>query len=61
MSNFQHAGDWELKKNKDTGKFEGLHVKVHEILEPLIARNYGDARGKLGGAVGYLTSLPATA
>lgn len=61
MSNFQHAGDWELKKNKDTGKLEGLHIKVYEILEPLIAKNYGDARGKLGGAVGYLTGLPATA
>jgi hypothetical protein len=61
MSNFQHPGDWELKKNKDTGKLEGLHIKVYETLEPLIAKNYGDARGKLGGAVGYLTGLPATA
>ena len=61
MSNFQHAGDWELKKNKDTGKLEGLHIKVYETLEPLIQKNYADARGKLGGAVGYLTGLPATA
>ena len=61
MSNFQHAGDWELKKNKDTGKLEGLHIKVYETLEPLIKKNYADSRGKLGGAVGYLTGLPATA
>jgi len=61
MSNFQHAGDWELKKNKDTGKLEGLHIKVYETLEPLIKKNFADSHGKLGGGVGYLTGLPATA
>jgi hypothetical protein len=61
MSNFQHAGDWELKKDDAGNITGGLHVKVYETLVPLIAKNYGDARGILGGAVGYLTGLPATA
>ncbi|WP_395021565.1 PhoX family protein [Dongia sp.] len=61
MSNFQHAGDWELKKDDAGNVTSGLHIKVYKELEPLIAKNYGDARGKLGGAVGYLTGLPATA
>lgn len=60
MSNFQHPGDWELKKDKATGKVTGgLHAKVHELLEPFIEQNYADAHGKLGAAVGYLTGLPA--
>jgi hypothetical protein len=59
MSNFQHAGDWELDKD-ESGKVKGgLHVKVYEKLTPLIKANYADARGKLGGAVGYLTGMPA--
>jgi hypothetical protein len=59
MSNFQHAGDWELKKDEAGKVVGGLHVKVYETLEPLIKANYADARGKLGGAVGYLTGMPA--
>ncbi len=58
MSNFQHAGDWEIKKDAATGKVTGLHEKVYATLDPLIKKNYGDSRGKLGGAVGYLTGLP---
>ncbi|MBI2254103.1 MAG: DUF839 domain-containing protein [Proteobacteria bacterium] len=61
MSNFQHVGDWELKKD-DSGKVTGgLHVKVYETLDPLIKANYGDAAGKLGGGVGYLAGTPTTA
>ncbi len=60
MSNFQHAGDWELEKDESTGAVKGgLHVKVYEQLTPLIKANYADSRGKLGGAVGYLTGMPA--
>jgi hypothetical protein len=58
MSNFQHAGDWEIKKDPATGAVTGLHAKVYETLDPLIKKNYADSRGKLGGAVGYLTGLP---
>jgi len=60
MSNFQHAGDWELEKDETTGAVKGgLHAKVYEQLTPLIKANYADSRGKLGGAVGYLTGMPA--
>ena len=60
MSNFQHSGDWELKKDATSGAVTGgLHAKVYEKLDPLIKQNYADSRGKLGGAVGYLTGLPA--
>lgn len=59
MSNFQHAGDWELKKD-EAGKITGgLHINVYEKLEPLIKQNYADTRGKLGGVVGYLTGMPS--
>ena len=61
MSNFQHAGDWELKKDDAGNVTGGLHVKVYKALEPLIEKNFADSRGKLGGAVGYLTGVPATA
>jgi hypothetical protein len=61
MSNFQHAGDWELKKDDAGNVTGGLHIKVYKELEPLIKKNYADSRGKLGGAVGYLTGLPVTA
>lgn len=61
MSNFQHAGDWELKKDDAGNVVSGLHIKVYKELEPLIKQNYADTRGKLGGAVGYLTGMPATA
>jgi len=59
MSNFQHAGDWALKKDKDGKVTGGLHVKVYESLDPLIKANYADPRSRLGGAVGYLAGLPA--
>jgi len=60
MSNFQHAGDWELEKDESTGAVKGgLHVKIYEQLTPLIKANYADSHGKLGGAVGYLTGMPA--
>jgi len=60
MSNFQHAGDWELEKDETSGQVKGgLHVKVYEQLTPLIKANYADSRGKMGGAVGYLTGMPA--
>ncbi|MEZ5833924.1 MAG: DUF839 domain-containing protein, partial [Dongiaceae bacterium] len=59
MSNFQHAGDWELEKDEAGNVKGGLHVKVYEALDPLIKKNYADSRGKLGGAVGYLTGMPA--
>jgi len=59
MSNFQHAGDWELEKDASGNVTGGLHVKVYEKLTPLIKANYADANGKLGGAVGYLTGMPA--
>jgi hypothetical protein len=61
MSNFQHPADWELKKDDAGNVTGGLHIKVYKQLEPLIKANYADARGKLGGAVGYLTGMPATA
>ena len=59
MSNFQHAGDWELEKDEAGNIKGGLHIKVYEKLTPLIKANYADSRGKLGGAVGYLTGMPA--
>lgn len=59
MSNFQHAGDWELEKDASGNVTGGLHVKVYEKLAPLIKANYADAHGKLGGAVGYLSGMPA--
>ncbi|HNB27744.1 MAG TPA: DUF839 domain-containing protein [Alphaproteobacteria bacterium] len=59
MSNFQHAGDWELEKDASGNVTGGLHAKVYEKLAPLIKANYADARGKLGGAVGYLSGMPA--
>ena len=59
MSNFQHAGDWELEKDASGNVTGGLHIKVYEKLGPLIKANYADASGKLGGAVGYLTGMPA--
>lgn len=58
MSNFQHPGDWELKKDAAGNVTSGLHVKVYKTLDPLIEKNYADKRGKLGAAVGYLTGMP---
>lgn len=61
MTNFQHAGDWELEKDANGKVTGGLHAKVYEQLTPMIKANYADSHGKLGGAVGYLTGMPATA
>lgn len=57
MSNFQHAGDWELKKDEAGKVTGGLHINVYETLAPMIKQNYADSRGKLGGVVGYLTGM----
>lgn len=55
MSNFQHAGDWKLKKDKQSGKIKGgLHAVVYEQLDPLIDANYRD---KFAASVGYLTGV----
>ncbi|OWT56889.1 PhoX family protein [Candidimonas nitroreducens] len=55
MSNFQHAGDWKLKKDKESGKIKGgLHAVVYEKLDPLIDANYRD---KFAASVGYLTGV----
>jgi hypothetical protein len=59
MSNFQHAGDWELETDASGAVTGGLHAKVYEKLTPLIQANYADRTGKLGGAVGYLTGMAA--
>ncbi len=59
MSNFQHAGDWELKKDKDGKVTGGVHVKVYETLDPLLKKNFADAHGKMGAQVGYLTGIPS--
>lgn len=60
MSNFQHAGDWEVKTVTTNGVTDtaGLHAKVFQQLEPLINQNYLDG---YGAAVGYITGLPQTA
>lgn len=60
MSNFQHPADWELKKDASGAVTGGLHAKVYKILDLLIEKNYADARGKLGAAVGYITGMPTT-
>ncbi len=59
VSNFQHPGDWELKKDAAGTVIGGLHAKVYQRLDPLIEKNYADGRGKVGAAVGYLTGMPA--
>jgi len=59
MSNFQHPGDWELKKDAAGNVTGGLHAKVYQILDALMKKNYADKRGKLGAAVGYLTGMPS--
>jgi hypothetical protein len=59
MSNFQHAGDWSLKKDKSSGAVTGgLHSVVYKTLEPLLEANY---KGKFAAAVGYLTAGELTA
>lgn len=56
MSNFQHAGDWELTTDPKTGAVTGgLHAKVVQKLDPLIRANY---RNRYSAAVGYLSGLP---
>jgi hypothetical protein len=57
MSNFQHAGDWDVSKDA-SGALKGLHAKVANTLDPLIKANYRDG---YGAAVGYLTGLPVLA
>ena len=52
MSNFQHPGDWELKKDAAGNVTGGLHAQVYQTLEPLEEANYA---GKFAAAVGYLT------
>ena len=55
MSNFQHAGDWKLKKDKVTGEVKGgLHSVVYRTLDPLIDANYKE---KFGASVGYLSGV----
>lgn len=54
MSNFQHAGDWDVSKDA-SGALKGLHAKVAATLDPLVKANYRDG---YGAAVGYLTGLP---
>jgi hypothetical protein len=56
MSNFQHAGDWEVTRDASGNVTGGLHSKVMTTLDPLIRANYRD---RYGSAVGYLTGLPA--
>jgi hypothetical protein len=57
MSNFQHAGDWEVRTVTSNGvtNTTGLHAKVFQTLEPLIDKNYENG---FGAAVGYITGLP---
>jgi len=55
MSNFQHAGDWDVSKDASGNITGGLHAKVATTLDPLIKANYRD---RYGAAVGYLTGLP---
>ncbi len=52
MSNFQHPGDWELKKDANGNVTGGLHAKVWQTLQPLEDANYN---GRFSAAVGYLT------
>jgi hypothetical protein len=58
MSNFQHAGDWELTRDEDGNVTGGLHALLFQKLDPLVRANY---RGRFGAAVGYLTGLPKPA
>ena len=55
MSNFQHAGDWELNRDSAGNVTGGLHAVVYKTLEPLINANY---RNRFGAAVGYITGMP---
>jgi uncharacterized protein len=55
MSNFQHAGDWELIKDTAGNVTGGLHSKVVAVLDPLVRANYAD---RFGAAVGYLSGIP---
>ncbi len=55
MSNFQHAGDWDVSRDTSGNITGGLHQKVVTALDPLIRANYRD---RYGAAVGYLTGLP---
>jgi uncharacterized protein len=52
MSNFQHAGDWELTKDAGGTVTGGLHAVVYSTLDPIESAKY---RNKYSAAVGYLT------
>ena len=56
MSNFQHAGDWELSKDATGTVTGGLHSKVYAALDPLVRAKYKD---RYGASVGYLTAESA--
>ncbi len=56
MSNFQHAGDWNVSRNAAGAITGGLHKNVVTTLDPLIRANYRDG---YGAAVGYLTGMPS--
>ena len=58
LSNFQHAGDWELIKDNTGAITGGLHAKVYEHLDSLVKANYKDRKG---AAVGYLAGFPSAA
>jgi secreted PhoX family phosphatase len=52
LSNFQHPGDWLLKKDASGNVTGGLHAKVYASLDPIELAHY---RNKFSAAVGYLT------
>lgn len=58
MSNFQHAGDWELTFDANGKVSGGLHAKVVDKLDPLVRANY---RNRYSAAVGYLVGTPVKA
>lgn len=55
VSHFQHAGDWELKRDDSGHVVGGLHSGVFNVLDPMVKANYRDSRG---ASVGYLAFVP---
>lgn len=55
VSHFQHAGDWELKRDAEGNISGGLHARVMPVLDPLVRANY---RERHAASVGYLTFVP---
>jgi hypothetical protein len=55
VSHFQHAGDWELKRDDGGRIVGGLHSGVFDVLDPLVKARYRDRRG---ASVGYLGLVP---